>query len=232
MDPLLTDLANGSPKLPIFPLVEGYAIGLGLIMAIGAQGLFVLRQGLTNEHLLAVCLLCSLSDLLLITAGITAFALLSDVHWLPGLLTFGGILFLLWYGYDRIRSGAAVPGFPTASVPRRSLRATVVVCLALTWLNPHVYFDTVFLIGGLASRYVAVDRIAFGVGACSASISFFFALGYGARLLAPRLQRPNAWRTIDIASGLVMWILAANLATHSTTAHFSTTSSAVEMSTN
>ena len=228
MDSALSNLATSPATLTILPLLEGFAIGLGLIMAIGAQGLFVLRQGLTQQHVLPVCLVCSLSDLLLISGGIVGFALLREIRWLPATMTIGGVFFLLWYGFDRVRAGARLAANVAADPARRRLRPTVAICLAVTWLNPHVYVDTVFLIGGLASRYTDVARFSFGIGACAASIAFFFTLGYGARLLAPLMRQPKALRAAEITMGLVMWALAVNLAGQSLTAFTDAPPQAIE----
>lgn len=190
----------------------GFALGLSLIVAIGAQNAFVLRQGLRREHVLAVVLVCALSDAVLIAAGVAGFGLLASQ--LPGLETVMrmlGAAFLMWYGARTLlaawRGGAALraerdPG-------NGSLRRALLTCLALTWLNPHVYLDTVMLLGAVSSQYES--RLHFGLGAVSASLCFFFALGFGARLLAPVFARPVAWRVLDLGIGLTMWLIAAKL---------------------
>lgn len=190
----------------------GFALGLSLIVAIGAQNAFVLRQGLRREHVLAVVLVCALSDAVLIAAGVAGFGLLASQ--LPGLETvmrWLGAAFLMWYGARTLlaawRGGAALraerdPG-------NGSLRRALLTCLALTWLNPHVYLDTVMLLGAVSSQYES--RLHFGLGAVSASLFFFFALGFGARLLAPVFARPVAWRVLDLGIGLTMWLIAAKL---------------------
>jgi L-lysine exporter family protein LysE/ArgO len=198
----------GEPFTPvIIPLLDGFMVGLGLIIALGPQGLFVLRQGLARQHLHLVCLLCSLSDVALITASIAGGLLLNALPGLSQAIALGGAAFLLWYGFDRIRAGA-MPAAPTvAEAGGQSWRMAAISCLAVTWLNPAVYSD-MLVIGGLASRHADADRFAFGVGAGIASILFFCALGYGARCLAPMLGRPVAWRSLEFASGLLMWVLA------------------------
>jgi L-lysine exporter family protein LysE/ArgO len=195
------------------PAGEGFLLGLSLIIAIGAQNAFVLRQGLLRQHVLAVCLICAVSDALLIAAGIAGFGVVVERQpALPRVMTWLGAAFLLWYGFGRFRAALRPTGLHPAEQPAPSLRAAVGTCLALTWLNPHVYLDTVVLLGGIASRHTPPARIAFGLGAVVASFGFFFALGYGARLLTPLFARPAAWRWLDAGVGLTMWLLAFRLA--------------------
>jgi L-lysine exporter family protein LysE/ArgO len=196
------------------PALDGFVIGASLIVAIGAQNAFVLRQGLERRFVFAVCLTCALSDALLIAAGVAGLGrLVQDLPGLVGALTVAGAAFLLLYGL-RAFFRAARPGAMQAGVEtgRAGLGATLAACLAFTFLNPHVYLDTVLLIGGLSTRHAGVARLAYGAGAAAASFAWFFALGYGARLLAPLFARPGAWRALDIGIGAVMWVLAAMLA--------------------
>ena len=195
------------------PAGEGFLLGLSLIVAIGAQNAFVLRQGLLRQHVLAVCLICAVSDALLIAAGIAGFGVVVERQpALPRVMTWLGAAFLVWYGLGRFRAALQPTGLHPADQPAPSLRAAAATCLALTWLNPHVYLDTVVLLGGIASRHAPAARIAFGLGAALASFGFFFALGYGARLLTPLFARPAAWRWLDAGVGLTMWLLAFWLA--------------------
>ncbi len=190
--------------------LAGFALGLSLIMAIGAQNAFVLRQGLRREHVLAVVLVCALSDAVLVTAGVTGFGVLSEA--VPGLeriMRYGGAAFLLVYGARSFLAAWRGGGALEAGEGAGSLRRAVLTCLALTWLNPHVYLDTVVLLGSVSAQYA--DRLAFGLGAVSASFVFFFALGYGARLLAPLFRRPESWRVLDAGVGCVMWAIAIGL---------------------
>jgi L-lysine exporter family protein LysE/ArgO len=191
------------------PVGEGFLLGLSLILAIGAQNAFVLRQGLMRQHVFAVCLVCALSDALLIAAGVAGFGMLVERHpGLPQVMTWLGAAFLFVYGLGRLRAALHPDGLRPADRPAPSLRAAVSACLAFTWLNPHVYLDTVVLLGGIASRFAPSDRVLFGLGAVSASFAFFFALGYGARLLAPLFTRPAAWRWLDLGVGVTMWLPA------------------------
>ncbi len=193
--------------------IPGFLLGLSLILAIGAQNAFVLRQGLRREHVFAICMVCAGSDAVLIAGGVAGFgALVTAVPWLAPVMRFGGAAFLFFYGARSLVSAWHHTGAlnPADDVPK-SLGATLVTCLAFTWLNPHVYLDTVVLLGSVSTRY-AGQRAAFALGAMSASFLFFFALGYGARLLRPLFSNPRAWQVLDVVIGVTMLGLAAKLA--------------------
>ncbi len=193
-------------------LASGFLLGAGLIIAIGAQNAFILRQGLKNQYVFVLCLICSLSDAALIVIGVAGLGTwISRSPQLITLVTIGGALFLGFYGLR-----AAFRVFrPDALDPARSggdsLKQAIATCLAFTFLNPHVYLDTVVLVGGLSATYSGTGRIAFGVGAVTASFAWFFALGYGARLLTPLFARPSAWRVLDGIIAVIMWALAGSL---------------------
>ena len=157
-------------------------------------------------------LTCAVSDALLIALGVSSFAVIADLlPWVAPLFRYGGAAFLVFYGGRSFL--AAWKGGETlraADTGGGTLKSAVLTCLALTWLNPHVYLDTVILIGTIATQY-GPDRLWFGVGAVVASFVFFFSLGYGARALAPVFARPRAWQVLDIIIGLVMWAIAAKL---------------------
>ncbi|NSX56542.1 LysE/ArgO family amino acid transporter [Parasulfitobacter algicola] len=191
--------------------IPGFILGLSLIMAIGAQNAFVLRQGLRRAHVFAVCLTCAASDAILITAGVAGFGVLTEsAPWLVPVARFGGAAFLFIYGLISFR--AAWKGGETlapSADKSRSLKAALATCLALTWLNPHVYLDTVILLGSVSSNYD--NTVAFGAGAVTASFCFFFVLGYGARLLTPLFAKEIAWRILDVIVGLIMWFIAVKL---------------------
>ena len=190
---------------------SGFLLGLSLIMAIGAQNAFVLRQGLRKEHVFAVCLTCAVSDAVLIAAGVGGMGWLSGrAPWVAPALTWAGAAFLLVYGLLSFRRALQPGALVAAGQGTGGLRAALLTCLALTWLNPHVYLDTVLLLGSVATRYPG-NGLAFGAGAAAASFVFFFAIGYGARALAPVFARPAAWRLLDVAVGVVMWAIAAKL---------------------
>jgi len=192
--------------------VQGYLVSLSLILAIGAQNAFVLRQGLRREHVAAVVAVCALSDAALIGVGVAGFGALSTIlPWIGEVMRWAEVAFLLVYGGLRfraaLRGGEALRPAEGVAVP---LRQVIVTCLFLTWANPHVYLDTVVLIGSIAVQY-APYRLAFGIAAAMASISFFAALGFGARLLAPVFARPAAWVWLEVAVGSTMWLIAAGL---------------------
>lgn len=193
--------------------IQGWLVAVSLILAIGAQNAFVLRQGLRREHVGAVVLVCALSDAVLIAAGVTGFGLVSArVPWLGEAMRWGGVVFLLAYGALRFKAalagGEALQAGAGEPAPLGRVLAT---CLVLTWANPHVYLDTVVLLGSIAAQYDP-HRTAFGIGAATGSLSFFTALGYGARLLAPVFANPKAWVVLEVIVGLTMWTIAAGLA--------------------
>ena len=191
--------------------LPGFALGFSLILAIGAQNAFVLRQGLRREHVFWTCLTCAVSDALLIAAGVAGVgALATLVPWVEQAMRFGGAAFLICYGAISLRR--AVRGgsvLRTSDGTVTSLAATLLTVLAFTWLNPHVYLDTVVLIGSISAQYE--DGFGFAMGAISSSFVFFFGLGYGARVVAPVFARPRAWQVLDAGIGLTMWAIAVKL---------------------
>lgn len=195
------------------PAVLGFGTGLALIVAIGSQNAFVLRQGIRGEHVAAVVLVCSVSDALLIAAGIAGIGALIQAS--PAVLDvarFAGAAFLLGYGAMAARR-AIRPGALTASGRQGALSAGAATStvLALTWLNPHVYLDTVLLLGSVANQQEQHLRWWFGAGAITASIAWFSALGFGARVLRPFFARPASWRLLDGLIAAVMLTLAVRL---------------------
>ncbi|WP_293452411.1 LysE/ArgO family amino acid transporter [Planktotalea sp.] len=191
--------------------LPGFVLSVSLILAIGAQNAFVLKHGLRREHVLAIVLVCGISDAILIVAGVAGFgALAHAVPCFETVMRYGGAAFLFWYGAQNALSAwRGSDGLDSGSQPIASLKKTLLTLLALTWLNPHVYLDTVVLIGSISAQYD--DRLAFGAGAALGSITFFFALGYGARLLGPIFARPSAWRILDAVIALTMWAIAISL---------------------
>ncbi len=188
----------------------GFAASLVLIVAIGAQNAFVLRQGLRREHVLAVVAVCAVSDLLLILAGIAGLgAVVTARPVAVEVVRWVGAAFLLGYAILAARRAMRPSGLqPTDRAPA-TLRATLLTSLALTYLNPHVYLDTVLLLGSVAQQHP--HRWLFGLGAAAASLVWFTALGVGARRLAPVLARPAAWRVLDGLIAVVMLALAVSL---------------------
>ncbi|MEM7505144.1 MAG: LysE/ArgO family amino acid transporter [Pseudomonadota bacterium] len=192
--------------------LTGFASGFSLILAIGAQNAFVLRQGLLRQHVFWVCLVCALSDAILITVGVGGLSTITAMApWLEGLLIWGGAAFLIVYGLMAIRRAMSPERMEAAREGAGTLSAAILTCLALTWLNPHVYLDTVALIGAISLDFEGQAKIAFGTGAVLASLVFFFGLGYGARLLQPIFARPRSWQVLDVLIALVMWSIAASL---------------------
>ncbi|AFT99974.1 LysE/ArgO family amino acid transporter [Nocardia brasiliensis] len=193
--------------------LSGLGFGLSLIVAIGAQNAFVLRQGVRGQHIFAVVAVCALSDILLIAAGVGGFGVV--VESVPAVVTvvrYAGAAFLLGYALLAARrafaSAALTMDTAGATV---ALGATIATCLALTWLNPHVYLDTVVLLGSFANTYATPDRWFLGAGAMLGSVVWFAALGYGARLLGPIFARPVAWRVLDSGIAVMMTVLAVGL---------------------
>ena len=192
-------------------VLQGFFLGLSLILAIGAQNAFVLRQGLRRQFVFAVCLTCALSDAILIVLGVSSFSAIEQLlPWVTPVMRYGGAAFLIWYGVQNAlqayRGGAALN---TSGDNAHELRKVLLTVLALTWLNPHVYLDTVVLLGSISTQYTPSHM--FGAGAVLASFTFFFALGYGARFLSPIFARPAAWRILDGLIALTMWAIAAKL---------------------
>lgn len=193
--------------------MTGMMTGLSLIVAIGAQNAFVLRQGLRGEHVLAVCLTCALSDAILILLGVTSFGRIAAwLPWLAPAMRLAGAGFLIWYGARSmsaaLRSSEALGGNPSGQ--GATLARTVMSCLAITWLNPHVYLDTVVLLGTISTRF-AGQTGSFAAGAVSGSFLFFFSLGYGSAWLRPILGRPSSWRILEAVIAIVMWAIAVQL---------------------
>jgi len=192
--------------------LKGFATSAALIVAIGAQNAFVLRCGLRREHVLAVVLVCALSDALLITLGVAGLGALVQGHPRALLLArYGGALFLIVYGALAARRALQRESLTAPDAAPMTLSAAIAACLAFTYLNPHCWLDTVVLLGAIASPLPAPQRAWFGIGATSASFAWFFALGFGARLLRGVFARPIAWKMLDAAIALVMWAIALSL---------------------
>jgi L-lysine exporter family protein LysE/ArgO len=191
----------------------GMTMGLSLIVAIGAQNAFVLRQGLRNEYVLAVCLACAMSDAVLIIVGVTSFGKVASwLPWLDPVMRYGGAAFLIWYGAKSLRSALRSTEALTAGISTDGggLGGTLLACLAITWLNPHVYLDTVVLLGTISAQFRGFEA-SFAAGALSGSFLFFFSLGYGAKWLRPLFAKPSAWRVLETLIALVMSAIAFRL---------------------
>jgi len=205
---------TAGPVVPVF--LQGFVMGLGLIVAIGAQNAFVLRQGLRREHVGAVVLFCALADAALITAGVFGMArALGDRPQLARALAQAGAAFLAWYGwkaFQRMRHAASLQA--AAGGVALSRRAALTQAAAFTLLNPHVYLDTVLLVGGLGAQQPAPLQAWFVAGASTASLAWFSLIGVGARWLAPWFARPTAWRVLDGLIGVTMGALALLMVRH------------------
>jgi L-lysine exporter family protein LysE/ArgO len=190
--------------------LAGFAASVALIVAIGAQNAFVLRQGLRREHVLPVVLICALSDLGLILAGIAGLgAIITAQPTAVVMVRWVGAAFLLGYALLAARRAIRPAALDPADRAPATLRVTLLTCLALTYLNPHVYLDTVLLLGSVAQQHA--HRWVFGLGAAAASLVWFTALGAGAHRLAPVLARPAAWRVLDGLIAVVMVTIAVGL---------------------
>jgi L-lysine exporter family protein LysE/ArgO len=189
--------------------VAGFALSLSLILAIGAQNAFVLRQGIRRSNVGLVVITCILSEAALIFAGVAGFgALMERFPALEPITRWGGAAFILGYGLLSLKNAIwAKDALEAAETHVQSAKAALMTCLALTWLNPHVYLDTLVLIGAVATQY-GPDRWLFGWGALAASTVFFVILGYGARILQPFFAQPKAWRVLDAGVGILMICLA------------------------
>ena len=191
--------------------LAGLGTSLSLIVAIGAQNAFVLKQGLLRQHVFATCAFCALSDALLISAGVLgAGAIAASAPWFLWAMRWGGAAFLLVYGARAFRAAWRGGEGLRAGQGEVALGATMAVLAALTWLNPHVYLDTVFLVGSVAAGH-GDGRWLFAVGAMTASVLWFYGLAYGARLLGGWLATPRAWRLLDAGIALTMLALSASL---------------------
>lgn len=194
------------------PFTAGFTLGLSLIVSIGPQSTFILKQGLKREHVLMVCALCTVSDTVLICMGAAGFsALVERLPQAAEMIRYGGAVFLSIYAYHCLRSafgrrlGGVAPG-----QEKLGRRRVIWVCLALTWLNPHVYLDTIAFLGSLSLHYQP-EQAAFALGAIVASALRFGFIGYGAQLLAPLFNSPATWRSVDAVVGTLMATLAASL---------------------
>ena len=192
--------------------LQGLAVGLSLIIAIGAQNAFVLKQGLKKQYVFWVCLICAVSDAVLIAMGVAGFS--TVLQHFPHIIQFtrwGGAAFLIYYGWQHAKQAIQSSQILQAQVAEeQNLAQCLLLCLGLTWLNPHVYLDTVILLGSISTQFPQT-RHWFALGAMSASCLFFFILGYGARVLRPVFANPISWKILDGLIALTMWGIALSL---------------------
>lgn len=195
-------------------VIEGFAMGAGLIIAIGAQNAFVLKQGIKGEYRTVIALICSLSDAILIVCGIAGMGALFSSHVVATkIISFAGAAYLAWFALKCFRS--AVKGdymdIDNESFKSLTLKDAVTITLALTFLNPHVYLDTVVMLGGYGAARPLEIRPFFALGAVSASFTWFFVLAFSGKILAPLFRKEAAWRVLDTAIGFLMIYIAVNL---------------------
>ncbi len=193
-------------------ILAGFALGGGLIVAIGAQNAFVIRQGVLNQHVFWICLFCSVSDAILIWGGTYGLGTILEVlPWLLKVMQYGGAAFLIWYGIKAARRVLKSEALNDSTKVASNLFMALATCAALTWLNPHVYLDTVVLVGSIANARPQGEQAAFALGASLASFAWFYTIGYGAKSLRGPLSKPIVWRGIDAAIALIMFWLAIKL---------------------
>ncbi|AOR61547.1 arginine exporter ArgO [Pectobacterium parmentieri] len=196
--------------------LQGVLLGAAMILPLGPQNAFVMNQGIRRQYHLMVALLCAVSDMVLITAGIFGgSALLSQSSLLLGAVTWGGVAFLLWFGWGAIKTAFSKNiALASAEVMKQSRWRIIATMLAVTWLNPHVYLDTFVVLGSLGSQFTEDDRSWFALGTITASFTWFFALALLAAWLSPWLNTPRVQRVINVFVGVVMWGIALQLARH------------------
>ncbi|MEQ9863573.1 arginine exporter ArgO [Pectobacterium aroidearum] len=196
--------------------LQGALLGAAMILPLGPQNAFVMNQGIRRQYHLMVALLCALSDMVLITAGIFGgSALLSQSSLLLGAVTWGGVAFLLWFGWGAMKTAFSKNiVLASAEVMKQSRWRIIATMLAVTWLNPHVYLDTFVVLGSLGSQFAGDARSWFALGTMTASFTWFFALALLASWLAPWLNTPRVQRVINFFVGVVMWAIALQLARH------------------
>ena len=196
-------------------LLTGFFLGLSLIVAIGAQNAFVIRSGILRNHIFYIALFCAISDSLLIIIGIAgiSFFLKDFMNEFSNIIFGFSALWLFSYGLLRIRS-ALINNYLTVDNNSKSssLLKAISIVAVFTFVNPHVYLDTMILIGSISQQFLDTNRIYFAIGACTASFIWFFSIAYGAKLLTPIMQKPAHWRNLDLLIALIMFVIAFNLA--------------------
>lgn len=197
------------------PFIQGFGMGGGLIVAIGAQNAFVLTQGVRRNHHLAVAALCIVCDGLLIALGVTGVgSMVASSPTLAKIAAWSGAAFLSWYGFNAFLSALKGGSMATEEESSKTLRHTLILTLAVTLLNPHVYLDTVVLMGSISGQFMTPERYVFGMGAFMASTLWFMSLSLGGQMLAPLFKKDITWRILDSVVCLTMWTIAATLVTN------------------
>lgn len=199
----------------ITPFIQGFGTGGGLIVAIGAQNAFVLSQGVRKNHHLIIALICIICDAVFITCGVAGFgAAVSNHPTFSQWVTWGGAGFLFFYGFGSLRSALKGGHLATGDQTARSLKKAIMMTLAVTLLNPHVYLDTIFLLGSVSSRFYGETRFYFWIGAVLASTIWFISLSIGGQILAPLFRKQISWRILDSLVCLTMWTIAVTMIMH------------------
>ena len=210
--PVETRKTGRLPLENLFVAAQGFALGGSLIVAIGAQNVFVLRQAFLKTHVLPVVLFCAMADAVLVVMGALGLgALVRASDTALRIIAFGGAAFLFWYGLQAVGRAMRPGRLEADNAGEQTLRQALATVAAVTLLNPHVYLDTVVLVGGISASYPPGDQIWFVVGVIAASFSWFFALGYGGRALAPLFRTPRAWQIFDLIIAAIMGLLAWRL---------------------
>ena len=197
-------------RINLQAFISGFFTSLSLILAIGAQNAFVLKQGIKRENIFIICLICAISDAVLIFAGVFGLgSLVQNFSIIKQIALYGGFLFLLFYALKSFRTCffKDLSMDTSGENARSNLKKNILLTLAFTWLNPHVYLDTMILIGSVSTKFKD-ENLIFGVGASLASFCFFFTLGYLARFLAPIFARPVSWKILEFFVGLIMLTIA------------------------
>ncbi|MGI8392264.1 LysE/ArgO family amino acid transporter [Leucobacter sp. W1038] len=196
----------------ITPMLVGFGTGLSLIAAIGAQNAFVLQQGIRRQFVLPVVLICGLADALLEFAGVAGIGFVIErAPLVIEIVRWGGVVFLLWYAWGAVRRAIRPIGLVATEGSQVSLKKAVLACLAITWLNPHVYLDTMVLMGSIGNAQGDPERWWFALGGAIASLAWFALIGYGARALTRFFASPRAWQVLDWSVAVVMVLIAARL---------------------
>jgi L-lysine exporter family protein LysE/ArgO len=197
----------------VLAFIPGLLVGFSLIMAIGAQNAFVIRQGLARQHVFLIVTICAIADAVLIAAGIAGLgAIISGLPWLLEGIRWFGVAYLTWFGISSLRSVFKTQKLESADeLPAVSVKKIVLTTLGFTLLNPHVYLDTVILVGSVANQFAA-ERWIFGFGAMTASVIWFYSLGFGAKAASGLMNKPIFWKILDALIAVVMFSVAAFLA--------------------
>lgn len=194
------------------PFFQGFGIGAGLIIAIGAQNSFVLTQGVRRQYLFLIPLICALCDALLICAGAAGVGSFVAAHPQIGYYAgIGGAVFLFWYGLRALLKVFSDTAQDQSEKEATSVKAIILTTLAISLLNPHVYLDTVILLGSISGQFEGTSRLVFTLGACLASVLWFFSLSYGGSLLEPLFRKPLSWKILDFSICVVMWSIAFSI---------------------